>query len=205
MPAIGGYAAESGCSVIIVLNKWETWLRRRRTRIEQFTEAVRRRMKYLAYAPMLTVSALTGQRVSRLFEMIRKAYEGRRIRVPTGDLNKCSSRTWNKSDRRRITEPGARNPIHHPGTRSNPPTFIVFTRGRKPLHFSTERLSCQSIAGAIRVLRDADSDSSAPASSRAAEDAGLGIDSTGCSTLVLALLKHSSRTCHPRDSGAQSE
>lgn len=57
--AIGGYAEESGCSVLIVLNKWDK-VEKHEHIVEKFTEAIRRRMKYLAYAPVLTVSALTG-------------------------------------------------------------------------------------------------------------------------------------------------
>jgi GTP-binding protein len=74
---IGGYASESGCSVIIVVNKWDLVEKDTHT-LEKFTDDVHRRMKYLTYAPILTVSAVTGQRVSKLFEMIRNAYEARR-------------------------------------------------------------------------------------------------------------------------------
>jgi GTP-binding protein len=134
---IGGSAAESGCSVIIVLNKWDLVEKDTHT-IEQFTEDVRRRMKYLAYAPVLTVSALTGQRVSKLFDLIGKAYEARSIHVPTGALNnifvpdleqKFSAQDPNQTlGVRYITQ-----------AKSSPPTFIVFTAGRERLHFSTER------------------------------------------------------------------
>ena len=81
--AIGGYAEESGCSVIIVLNKWDKVEKDTYT-IEEATEKVRRRMKYLAYAPVITVSALTGQRVSKLFGMIQEAWQARQVHVPTG-------------------------------------------------------------------------------------------------------------------------
>jgi len=134
---IGGSAAESGCSVIIVLNKWDLVEKDTHT-IEQFTEDVRRRMKYLAYAPVLTVSALTGQRVSKLFDLIGKAYEARSVHVPTGALNnifvpdleqKFSAQDPNQTlGVRYITQ-----------AKSSPPTFIVFTAGRERLHFSTER------------------------------------------------------------------
>jgi GTP-binding protein len=134
---IGGSAAESGCSVIIVLNKWDLVEKDTHT-IEQFTEDVRRRMKYLAYAPVLTVSALTGQRVSKLFDLIGKAYEARSIHIPTGALNnifvpdleqKFSAQDPNQTlGIRYITQ-----------AKSSPPTFIIFAAGRERLHFSTER------------------------------------------------------------------
>jgi GTP-binding protein len=134
---VGGYASESGCSVVIVLNKWDLVEKSTHT-LETFTDSIRRRMKYLAYAPILSVSALTGQRVSRLFEMIRKAYEARRIRVPTGMLNNMFVPDLAK-------EIAVQDPNHKLGiryitqVRSAPPTFVVFTSGRDRLHFSTER------------------------------------------------------------------
>jgi GTP-binding protein len=135
--AIGGYAAESGCSVIIVLNKWDKVVKDQETLLEH-SDQVRRRMKYLAYAPIVSVSALTGQRVSKLFDLVRNAHEARTIRIPTGTLNNLFipdlERRWKASnplqkfDVRYVTQAGV-----------NPPVFVVFTGGRKPLHFSTER------------------------------------------------------------------
>jgi len=134
---IGGYACELGCSVIIVLNKWDLVEKDEHT-LEEFQQSVRRRMKYLSYAPILTVSAMTGQRVSKLFDMIRQAREARRIRIPTGTLNNMfvpdieaqfSSRNpHQKLGIRYITQAGCA-----------PPTFVVFTSGSDRFHFSTER------------------------------------------------------------------
>ncbi len=135
--AIGGYASDSGCSVIVVLNKWDKVEKDQHSVIE-FTDAVHRRMKYLSYAPVITVSALTGQRVSRLFEMIRKAREARLLRISTAVLNN----TFVPDLEERIT---ARNPCQKLGIRyitqvgCSPPAFVVFTAGRERLHFSTER------------------------------------------------------------------
>jgi len=135
--AIGGYAESAGCSVIIVINKWDR-VEKEQDTILEYTEAVRRRMKYLSYAPIVTISALTGTRVTKLFDMIRKAQEGRRRRVPTGVLNNLFVRgleeKWSAShpagklDIRYITQVSV-----------DPPAFVVFTTGRKLLHFSTER------------------------------------------------------------------
>ncbi len=135
--AIGGYASEAGCSVIIVANKWDK-VEKNESSSAEFADAVHRRMKYLAYAPIVTVSALTGQRVSRLFEMTRRAREARALRVPTATLNNTfvpdlegrftSSNPYQKLGIRYITQVSC-----------NPPTFVVFTAGRERLHFSTER------------------------------------------------------------------
>jgi GTPase len=135
--AIGGYASESGCSVIIVLNKWDLVEKDTHT-IEEFTDNIRRRMKYLAYAPVLAVSARTGQRVSNLFEMIGRAYEARRIRIPTGTLNNIF--VPDTAERFAAQDPNQNLGIRYiTQGRSDPPTFIVFMSGRDRLHFSTER------------------------------------------------------------------
>ena len=136
--AIGGYAEESGCSVIIVVNKWDKVAEKETHTVEEYTETIRRRMKYLSYAPVITVSALTGQRVSRLFDMACRADEGRRTRVATGVLNNMFvpdlQSEWRPDhpnqtiDIRYITQ-----------VRGEPPTFVLFNPSRKPLHFSTER------------------------------------------------------------------
>jgi len=135
--AIGGYAEESGCSAIIVLNKWDKVDKDEHT-VEEYTDAIRRRMKYLAYAPVVTVSALTGQRVSKLFDMIRKAWAARQVRIPTGLLNNIFapdlSQKWIAGN------PGQKLNIRYiTQASSSPPTFVVFTSGREPLHFSIER------------------------------------------------------------------
>lgn len=134
---IGGQANESGCSIIVVFNKWDT-VEKNHQILTEYTESAHRRMKYLAYAPILTVSALSGQRVSKLFKMVRDANEARRVRITTGTLNNLFvpnlAATFN-----------ARDPNHKLGiryitqARTNPPTFVVFTAGRDRLHFSTER------------------------------------------------------------------
>jgi GTP-binding protein len=135
--AIGGYAYESACSVIIILNKWDQ-VQKDEDTLQEYTDSIHRRMKYLSHAPILTVSALTGQRVSKIFDIIRKASESRRVRIATGVLNNLFVPDLSEKF-------SARNPAAKLGIRyitqasSNPPTFVVFTSGTKPLHFSTER------------------------------------------------------------------
>jgi GTP-binding protein len=134
---IGGQANESGCSVIVVFNKWDK-VEKIPTALQEYTGSVHRRMKYLAYAPVITVSALTGQRVSKLFAMIRNAKEARHVRVPTGTLNNIFVPDMAEKFK-------AHDPNHKLGIRyitqagTDPPTFVVFTQGRDRLHFSTER------------------------------------------------------------------
>ena len=135
--AIGGYAYELGCSVIIVLNKWDLVEKDEHT-LEKFHESVRRRMKYLAFAPILTVSALSGQRVSKIFELVNKAYEARQIRIPTGTLNNVFAPDL--EEQFSINSPHQKLGIRYiTQVSSTPPTFVVFVPGREKLHFSMER------------------------------------------------------------------
>jgi GTP-binding protein len=134
---VGGYASESGCSIIIVLNKWDLVEKDTYT-LDTVTDSIHRRMKYLAYAPILSVSALTGQRVSKLFDVIRKAYEARHIHIPTGTLNNMFVPDLEKE--MAVHDPNQRLGIRYiTQARSATPTFVVFTAGRDRLHFSTER------------------------------------------------------------------
>jgi GTPase len=134
---IGGYASESGCSIIIVLNKWDLVEKDTHT-LETVTDSIHRRMKYLAYAPIISVSALTGQRVSKLFDMIRQAHEARHLRIPTGTLNNMFVPDL-ESDFA-AQDPNQKLGIRYiTQARVNPPTFVVFVAGRERLHFSTER------------------------------------------------------------------
>lgn len=135
--AIGGYAAEAGCSVLIVLNKWDL-VQKTQQSLQEFVERVHRRMKYLNYAPIVAVSSRTGQRVSNLFDMIREAREARRLRIPTGTLNNLF--VPELSQNLRLHNPASRFDIRYiTQARTDPPLFVVFTAGRNPLHFSTER------------------------------------------------------------------
>jgi GTPase len=134
---IGGYASESGCSIIIVLNKWDKVEKDQNTILE-FTDSVRQRMKYLAYAPILTVSAITGQRVSNVFELIRLAYDARNKRIPTGTLNNIF--VPDLSERFAAQNPKQKLGIRYiTQARSEPPTFVIFLSGHDQMHFSTER------------------------------------------------------------------
>jgi len=135
--AIGGYAEQSGCSIIIVANKWDKIEKDQRS-VDKFTDSVRQRMKYLAYSPVVTVSALTGQRVSKLFGMILQAWEARQLRIPTGLLNNLFapdlSKIW------AVGNPAQSLNIRYmTQARTSPPTFVVFTSGCDRLHFSVER------------------------------------------------------------------
>lgn len=133
---IGGYAHESRRSVIIVVNKWDA-IPRTHSTIEQYTQEIRDRMKYLDYAPILFISAERGQRVEKLVSTVAEVAEARRFRVPTAEMN----RFVKDLDLGRVPVPAHRPLRVYYLTQGGvaPPTFIAFTNRGGKLHFSVER------------------------------------------------------------------
>jgi GTP-binding protein len=142
---IAGYAIDSGCSVIIAVNKWDAVADKETNTAAEFEASLRSRMKFLDWAPVITISALTGQRVERILPIVLRANESRNFRIPTSRLNDFFEKA--------IAQPrGSVAPAPAKGGVSRlrvqyltqvgvrPPTFVVFTAGGKPgLHFSYER------------------------------------------------------------------
>lgn len=142
---IAGYAVESGCSVILVVNKWDALEEKDTNTIYRFEDDLRQAMKFLDWAPMVTTSALTGQRVTNILPLVVKANEARNLRIPTSKLNRFFED--NVSQPRGGTAPtpnkggGSRMKVQfltQGGLR--PPLFILFTAGggmsKSELHFS---------------------------------------------------------------------
>jgi GTPase len=105
--------------------------------LEEYEKLVRTRFKFLDYAPIVFVSAKTGERTEKLFELIDRLADARRRRISTGELN----RWLEKVDLDRGTSPAARKVKIYYVTQASasPPTFILFTNQSKRLHFSYER------------------------------------------------------------------
>lgn len=140
---IGGYAVDSGCSVIIAVNKWDAVEEKETNTVYEFERELRRQMKFLDWAPMITISALTGQRVTKILPLVVQANEARNMRVPTSQLNKFFEES--------ISQPrGGTAPAPVKGGVSRlkvqyitqggmrPPLFVLFTSGgsKAGLHFS---------------------------------------------------------------------
>ena len=142
---IAGYALDAGCSIIIAVNKWDAVQDKETNTAAEFERSLRDKMKFLEWAPVITISALSGQRVERILSLVLKADEARNRRIPTAQLNDFFERA--------IAQPrGGTAPSPAKGGFSRlkvqyltqvsvrPPTFVVFTSGGKPgLHFSYER------------------------------------------------------------------
>ncbi len=133
---IGGYAHESRRSVIVVVNKWDA-IKKGPTTTQDFTRTLHERLKYLDYAPIVFVSALSGQRVEKLFGLIRQVAVARQKRVTTAEINKFLTEV----DFDRATQPGARRLRIYYMTQASaaPPAFVLFTNRANKLHFSFER------------------------------------------------------------------
>ncbi len=136
--SIAGYAHEAGRSVIIVVNKWDAVEKDTYT-AKAVEDKIREQMKFLDYAPIIFISALSGQRVMRLPELIARADEARSQRISTGKLNEFF--------RDYLEQPRATTSSKHPlrvlyltQAMTRPPTFVLFLSSRKTkLHFSYER------------------------------------------------------------------
>ncbi len=142
---IAGYAVDAGCSIIIAVNKWDAVEDKETNTAAEFERNLRDRMKFLEWAPVITISALTGQRVERILPLVERADEARNRRIPTAQLNDFFERAIAQPRGGTAPTPGrsgfSRLKVQYltqVGLR--PPTFVVFTSGGKPgLHFSYER------------------------------------------------------------------
>src|SRR5689334_12314018 len=142
---IAGYALDAGCSIIIAVNKWDAVAEKETNTAAEFERSLRDKMKFLEWAPVLTMSALTGQRVERILPLVARADEARNRRIPTSQLNDFFERAISQPRGGTAPTPGrsgfSRLKVQYltqVGVR--PPKFVVFTSGGKPgLHFSYER------------------------------------------------------------------
>ncbi|MFS8086561.1 MAG: ribosome biogenesis GTPase Der, partial [Acidobacteriota bacterium] len=138
--AIAGYALEEGCSIILALNKWDALENKKTGTPAAFERKVREQMKFLSWAPVITISALKGQRVEKLLPLVIRANNARKVRIPTARLNEFFEREIRQRSGIVLakTHKGSRLHVQYLtqiGVR--PPTLVVFTAGGKAgLHFS---------------------------------------------------------------------
>jgi len=153
---IASYAEQSGRSVIVVMNKFDLALQAAQEKaareiksggkgaggnasklLADYEPMVREKLKFLSYAPVVFLSALTGDRVEKLYTLIDRVAEARKRRISTGELNR-----WLASvDLERGTSPASREVkiFYITQATAAPPTFVLFTNQTKPLHFSYQR------------------------------------------------------------------
>ena len=134
---IAGIAHERGKGVIIVVNKWDKIEKDDKT-IYRFTETVREKLSYMSYAEIVFISALTGQRINRLFELIDMVLANQSQRVQTGVLNEIISEAVVMQQP--PSDKGKRLKIFYVTQVSvKPPTFVVFVNDKDLMHFSYTR------------------------------------------------------------------
>lgn len=135
---IAGYAFEKGRGVILVLNKWDL-IPKDTSTIDRYIEHVRDSLKYLQYAPILTVSALEGTRAVKLFNLIDDVNAKYRKRISTADLNKFLEETV-ASHPPGMHRKGKRIKIYYmTQVQTAPPTFMFFCNYPESIHFSYKR------------------------------------------------------------------
>jgi GTP-binding protein len=136
--AIAGEAEKAGCGIVIAANKWDLMKEQGPDFYKKFDDELRRQMKFLEYAPILHISAATGERATKVLEAVDRVAAARSRRVPTGELNRF------------VQQITADNPPRSPGRRAvrvlyaaqvgtEPPTFVFFTNVATDFHFSYQR------------------------------------------------------------------
>ncbi|MFR8233893.1 MAG: ribosome biogenesis GTPase Der [Clostridia bacterium] len=134
---IAGEAHEAGKGVIIVVNKWDEYEKETGT-LERYKKEIYAKLSYLSYAPIIFISAKTGQRVNKLFDLINHVNEQNSMRISTSVLNQVINEAI--SIVQPPTDKGKRLKIFY-GTQAStkPPTFVIFVNNKELFHFSYER------------------------------------------------------------------
>ncbi len=134
---IAGEAHEAGKGIIIVVNKWDA-LEKENGTLEKYRKEIYEKLSYLSYAPILFISAKTGQRVNNLFEMINIVANQNAIRIPTATLNQIINEAV--AVRQPPTDRGRRLKILYvTQVSTKPPTFVIFVNVKNLFHFSYQR------------------------------------------------------------------
>ena len=136
--AIAGDAHKAGRGIIVTANKWDLMKVQGPDAYKVFDETVRDHLKFIDYAPILHISAKTGERTPKLLETIDKVSASRHTRVPTPELNRFIEQITAEHP---PVSPGHRNVrvLYAAQTGVAPPTFVLFTNVATKLHFSYER------------------------------------------------------------------
>lgn len=134
---IAGYSHDNNKGMLILINKWDLVEKDNNT-FKEFTEDIRKAIAYVEYAPILMVSALTGQRVNKILEEVDEIYSNRNLRVSTGVLNDIITEAVLMNQPRTVR--GKRLKIYY-GTQVavNPPKFLIFVNDGEIVHFSYQR------------------------------------------------------------------
>ena len=140
---IAGEAHEAGKGIIIVVNKWDEYEKETGT-LEKYKKEIYNKLSYLSYAPIIFISAKTGQRVNKLFDLINFVAEQNALRVSTSVLNQVINEAI--AIVQPPTDKGKRLKIFYATQASTkPPTFVIFVNNKELFHFSYERYLVNNI------------------------------------------------------------
>lgn len=134
---VAGEAHNAGKACIVVVNKWDL-VEKDGSTMKEYTLRVREGLAYMPYAPVLFISALTGQRVEKLYGLIAEVYEQNHKRIPTGQLNSILAEATARVQP--PTDKGRRLKIYYVTQAGvTPPTFVFFCNDARLFHFSYQR------------------------------------------------------------------
>jgi GTP-binding protein len=135
---VAGYVVEEGKGLVVAVNKWDLVAEKTDKTFDQYVEWIRHEAPFLDLAPVVSVSAKTGQRVSKVLEMAVDVWGERRRRVPTGELNRLLAAA---AERQQPPMVKGRRPKIFYGTQAAvaPPTFVFFANDAGSVHFSYRR------------------------------------------------------------------
>ena len=136
--AIAGAAQEAGKGIIIAANKWDLMKESGDDVAKAFDENVRYHLKFLDYAPIVHISAATGERTAKLLEVVDRVASASRTRVPTGELNRFIETLTTSSPPVTSNKRNVRV-MYASQVGVAPPTIVLFTNSPAKLHFSYER------------------------------------------------------------------
>ena len=134
---IAGIAHERGKGIIIAVNKWDA-IEKDNNTVKQHTEKIRQILSFIPYAEILFISAKSGQRLNKIFELINVVIENNSMRVATGVLNEIVTEAV--AMQQPPTDKGKRLKIYYVTQVSvKPPTFVIFVNDKNLMHFSYTR------------------------------------------------------------------
>jgi GTPase len=135
---VAGYAIEEGKGLVVAVNKWDLVAEKTDRTFDQYVEWIRNEVPFLEFAPIVSISAKTGQRVGRVLELAIDIWAERRKRVPTGELNRILSAATERTPPPVVR---GRRPKLFYATQAGiaPPTFVFFASDAAAVHFSYRR------------------------------------------------------------------
>jgi GTP-binding protein len=136
--AIAGEAEKAGCGIVLAVNKWDLVRGQGQQFVEALDDRLRFQLKFLDYAPIVHISALTGEHTGRLLQVVDRVATARQKRVSTSELNRFLEEVTKANPPTAKTRREVRI-LYGSQTATAPPTFVLFTNVATELHFSYER------------------------------------------------------------------